>query len=121
MRGGVAQPSLSKFFGPICLLMPGAGLSAWVGAARLPRRLARFSVLVGLSPPGRAVKRKLLGELRLALENPASLLSFHVEAGNGAHVLLDCLRALVPDTPLWFVLCGPLVLPVAWDTALTAE
>ena len=66
-----------------------------------------------------------LGELRLALEHPASLLSFHVEAGNGAHVLLDRLCALVPDTPPWFVLrCpadGDLVLMVTWDTALTAK
>ena len=65
-----------------------------------------------------------LRELRLAMEHPASLLSFHVEAGNGAHALHDRLRTLVPDAPSWFVFRGPvdgdLILPVAWDTALTA-
>ena len=66
-----------------------------------------------------------LEELRQALEHPDSLLSFHVEAGKDARVLIGRLRALVPDTPPWSVLRGPadghLVLPAAWDTALTAK
>ena len=58
-----------------------------------------------------------LSVLRPAMEHPDSLLSLHVEAGDGAYALRDRLRALVPDAPSWFVLCGPvdgdLILPVA--------
>ena len=66
-----------------------------------------------------------LCELRLAVGHPDSLLSLHVEAGDGVYRLRDRLRSPVPDAPSWSVLRGPadgdLVLPVAWDTALTAK
>ena len=66
-----------------------------------------------------------ISELSLAVEHPGSLLSFHVEAGAGAYTLHARLRALVPDAPSWFILHGPadgdLVLPIAWDTAVTAK
>ena len=64
-------------------------------------------------------------ELRSAIEHPDSLLSFHAEASAGAHMPRARLTALVPTAPSWFGLQGPaddcLVLPVAWDTAVTAK
>ena len=47
-----ASPSLSQFYGPICLFMRGAGLcslGAWVGVAGRSRCRARLSLLAGLS------------------------------------------------------------------------
>ena len=65
-----------------------------------------------------------LDELRWALDHPASLLSFHVEE-RSARTLRDRLDTLTPNTPSWPVLRGPadgdLILPAAWDTALTAK
>ena len=59
------------------------------------------------------------------LGHPALLLSFHVKEGNGACELLDHMHALALNAPPWPVLRGPadgnLVLPAAWDTALTAK
>ena len=64
-------------------------------------------------------------ELRQALEHPDSLVSFHVGEGNSALELRDRLHVLAPAAPSWPVLRGPadgnLVLPAAWDTALTAK
>ena len=66
-----------------------------------------------------------LSDLRLAVEHPDSLLSFHLEAGSGACMLQvrDRLAALVRTAPSWFVLRGPaddgLVLLVAWGTVVT--
>ena len=66
-----------------------------------------------------------LDELGPALDHPASLLSLHVEEGNGAHELLDRISTLAPCALPWPVLRGPadgdLILPAAWDTALTAK
>ena len=63
--------------------------------------------------------------LRQALDHPDSLLSFHVEEGNGARELLGRLDVLTPGVRRWSVLRGSvdgnLVLPAAWDMALTAK
>ena len=48
-RGIGILPSLSRFFGRIFLLIPGAGLGAWVGVTGRSRCRARFAILAGLS------------------------------------------------------------------------
>ena len=45
----ITCPSLSPFFGLMFLLIPGPGLSAWVGATGCSRCRTRLSVLAGLS------------------------------------------------------------------------
>ena len=66
----------------------------------------------------------MLNELHQALDHPALLLLFHVEE-RSVRTLRDCLDTLTSGTPSWPVLRGPadsdLILPAAWDTALTAK
>ena len=66
-----------------------------------------------------------LDELGPALDHPASLLSLHVAEGNDPHEFRVRIDTLAPRARQWPVLRGAvdcnLILPAAWDTALTAK